>query len=359
MTLARLQLAQFRSWAKLDLSLDERPLAIHGANGSGKTNILEAVSMLSPGRGLRGAAPGEQARKAAGAGWRVRAALADREVETGAQPGNAREVLIDGKPAPQVALGRLSRVIWLVPAMDRLWTDAPDARRRFLDRLSLSFLPGHAEAALAYDKAMRERNRLLRDAVEDPGWYRALEAQMAAAGAALTANRLAALDRIAAAQADGATQFPAARLSLLPGEGFADDPDPQALAMRLENGRRRDLAAGRTLTGPHRADLGAAWGPQDMPAALASTGEQKALLLSLILANVRALRGETVLLLLDEVAAHLDAGRRAMLYDEVVALPAQALLTGTGRELFTALEGRAMFLHVSQGGGTSRAEVDA
>lgn len=359
MTLGRLQLAQFRSWARLDLAPEAPVLAIHGANGSGKTNILEAVSMLSPGRGLRGAAPGEQARRAADAGWRVRADLGDHEVETQAAPDASREVLIDGKPAPQVALGRLARVIWLVPAMDRLWTDAPEVRRRFLDRLTLSFLPGHAEAALAYDKAMRERNRLLRDEVGDPGWYRALEAQMAEAGAALTANRLAALERIAAAQADGATQFPSARLALLPGEGFADDPDPEALAGRLEGGRRRDLAAGRTLTGPHRADLGAHWGAQDMPAALASTGEQKALLLSLVLANARALRGEAVLLLLDEVAAHLDAGRRAMLHDEIAALPAQSFLTGTGRELFAALEGRAMFLHVSQEGGTSRLEVEA
>lgn len=358
MSLTRLQLAQFRSWARLDLALDRRPVAIFGPNGSGKTNILEAVSMLSPGRGLRGAAPAEQARQAAGTGWRVRAVLGGREAETGAPPAGPREVAIDGKPAPQVALGRLARVLWLVPAMDRLWTDAPEVRRRFLDRVTLSFLPEHAEASLTWDKAMRERNRLLRDEVADPGWYRALEEQMADAGAAITAARLAAIARLAAAQADGATGFPAARLSLLPGEGWADDPDRDALAARLAEGRRRDLAAGRTLTGPHRADLGARWGPQDMPAALASTGEQKALLLSLILANARALAGETVLLLLDEVAAHLDAGRRAMLHDEIVALPAQAFLTGTGRELFDALDRRAMFLQVSQEGGTSRAEVE-
>ena len=359
MTLGRLQLSQFRSWARLDLPLDSRPVAIHGPNGSGKTNILEAISMLSPGRGLRGAAPGDQARKAAGAGWRVRGLLDGREVETSALPGASREVLIDAKPAPQVALGRMARVIWLVPSMDRLWTDSPEVRRRFLDRLTLSFTPAHADAALTYDKAMRERNRLLRDEVADPGWYRALEAQMAEAGASLTANRLDALARIAAAQADGATQFPAASLGLLPGEGFADDPDPEALAGRLVEGRRRDLAAGRTLTGPHRADLGAVWGPQAMPAALASTGEQKALLLSLILANARALAGETVLLLLDEVAAHLDAGRRAMLHDEIAALPAQSVLTGTGRELFETFGTRAMFLHVVHDGDTSRAEVEA
>jgi len=356
-SLSRLALAQFRSWARLELAFDARPVAIFGPNGSGKTNILEAISMLSPGRGLRGAAPSDQGRQEAGAGWRVRADLGGHEVETRAAPEGPREVLIDDRPVPQVALGRLARVIWLVPAMDRLWTDAPEGRRRFLDRLTLSFIPGHAESSLVWDKAMRERNRLLRDGVGDSGWHGALEAQMAEAGAAITANRLAALARLAAAQTDGATAFPVARLTLLPGEGFADDPDPQALAARLAEGRRRDLAAGRTLTGPHRADLGAVWGPGDMPAAQSSTGEQKALLLSLVLANVRALAEEPVLLLLDEVAAHLDAGRRAQLYAEIAALPAQTFLTGTGPELFAELRGHAMFLRIERDSGPSRAEV--
>lgn len=358
MTLTRLSLAQFRSWSRLDIEADGRPIAIFGPNGSGKTNILEALSMLSPGRGLRGAGPGDQARIAAGAGWRIRAEIAGREVETGAAPGEARSVLIDGKPAPKAALGRLCRVIWVVPAMDRLWTDAPEARRRFLDRLTLSIVPGHAEVALTYDKAMRERNRLLRDEVGDPAWYRAIEAQMAEAGAALTRNRLDAIAVLAGAQGAGIPGFPAARLSLLPGEGYADDPDPAALAARLADGRRRDLAAGRTLAGPHRADLGAVWGPQDMPAAAASTGEQKALLLSLVLANARALPGEAVLVLLDEVAAHLDAERRALLYDAITALPAQCWLTGTGRELFDTLTGRARFVEVAREGPSSHAEVD-
>lgn len=355
MTLSRLSLAQFRSWPRLALDLDDRPLALFGPNGAGKTNILEALSMLSPGRGLRGAVPADQARQGVEAGWRIRALLGDRQVETGAGPGEARAVLIDDKPVPQVALGRLARLIWLTPAMDRLWTDAPEARRRFLDRLTLSFAPDHAEAALAYDKAMRERNRLLRDEIRDERWYRALERRMADAGAALTANRAQALDRLAAAQAGARTGFPAARLALLPGEGFADDPDPGSIADRLAQTRARDMAAGRTLTGPHRADLGAWWGPQDMPAALSSTGEQKALLLSLILANARALAAERPILLLDEVAAHLDAHRRAALYDEITALPAQAFLTGTGRELFDAFGPRARYLSVTREGAVSRA----
>lgn len=355
--LTRLSLAQFRSWARLDLVPDSRPLAIHGPNGSGKTNILEAVSMLAPGRGLRGASAPEQARQGRDAGWRIRATLGDHGVETQAPPGQTRSVALDDKPVPQTRLARLVRVIWLVPAMDRLWSDAPEARRRFLDRVTLSLVPDHADLALAYDKAMRERNRLLRDQIGDPGWYRALEAQMAEAGAALTRNRLSALAAIMSAQ-EGDTGFPTARLALLPGEGQADDPDADSISARLAAMRPRDLAAGRTLTGPHRADLGAHWGPQDMPAALSSTGEQKALLLSLMLANARALTDQPVLLLLDEVAAHLDADRRAMLYDLICALPAQSLLTGTGPELFEALGPRARRLSVTKDDGASAVAED-
>lgn len=354
MTLRRLALAQFRSWARLTLELDHRPLAIHGPNGSGKTNILEAVSMLAPGRGLRQAAAPDQGRQGVEAGWRIAAEIGDHQVETGAPPGQNRGVRLDGKPVPQTGLARLVRIIWLVPAMDRLWSDPPETRRRFLDRMTLSLFPDHAELALGYDRAMRERNRLLRDQVADPGWYRALEAQMAQAGAALTANRLRAMERIMAAQAEDAG-FPAARLRLLPGEGRADDVDADSIANRLASMRSRDLAAGRSLSGPHRADLGANWGPQDMPAALSSTGEQKALLLSLILANARALAHERVVLLMDEVAAHLDADRRAALYDQICGLSAQTLLTGTGPELFEALGSRARRLETARRGAVSAA----
>ncbi|MBK4214397.1 DNA replication/repair protein RecF [Paracoccus caeni] len=352
--LSHLSLAQFRSWPRLDLSVDTRPLAIYGPNGSGKTNILEAASMLAPGRGLRGAAAPDQARQGRDAGWRIRAEVDGRPVETLAPPSGVRSVAVDDKQVPQTALARLIRVIWLVPSMDRLWSDAPEVRRRFLDRVTLSLFPDHADLALTYDKAMRERNRLLKDQIADPGWYRALEAQMGEAGAALTRNRLAALQAIMAAQDGG--DFPAALLALLPGEGQADDTDAASITARLGTMRPRDLTAGRSLTGPHRADLGATWGPQEMPAALSSTGEQKALLLSLILANARALSDQPVLLLLDEVAAHLDSDRRAALYDRIAALPAQTLLTGTGPELFESFGSRARRLAVSKADGASSAE---
>ena len=355
MTVTELSLAQFRSWSRLDLILDRQPLAIFGPNGSGKTNILEALSMLAPGRGLRSAPAKDQARHGPEAGWRIRARIEDHDIETSAPPQGLREVVVDDSRVAQTVLGRLLRVIWLVPAMDRLWTDPPETRRRFLDRLTLSLCPDHAELSLAYDKAMRERNRLLKDQVADPAWYRAYESQMARTAAALTRNRLEALARIMAAQDERATGFPAATLTLMPGEGYADDTDEARIAARYADMRGRDLAAGRSLTGPHRADLGAHWGPGDTPAAQSSTGEQKALLLSLVLANARALSDQPVILLLDEVAAHLDAERRAALYDQLTALPAQTILTGTGPELFEDFGDRARRLAVSKTGSVSAA----
>lgn len=355
MILSDLRLSHFRSHLRAEMALDGRPVAIYGANGAGKTNILEAVSLLSPGRGLRRAAPCELARRPEAPGWKVAAILGGHEVETFAEAGAPRAVRIDGKAATQAALGGLARMLWLVPAMDRLWTEAPEGRRRFLDRLALSFRPGHGEAALAYDRAMRERNRLLREGGGDPVWYGALEAQMAAHGAILAANRRTALGRIAAAMAGVQTAFPLADLAL--GGEDAGPEDAAGLAAALADGRRRDMAAGRSLTGPHRADLAAVYAEKGVAAALCSTGEQKALLISVVLANARALAADTgqpPILLLDEVAAHLDAGRRAALHDEVCALGAQALMTGTGVELFADLGRRAQRFEVREACGRSQ-----
>ncbi len=237
--------------------------------------------------------------------------------------------------------------MWLVPSMDRLWIEGAEGRRRFLDRMTLGFLPEHAEASLNYERAMRERNRLLRDGADHPRWFAALEGRMAETGAAIARNRRHALARIALAQASGETSFPAAELTLA-----TEGPEEEdALAAALSAGRSHDLAAGRTLAGPHRSDLSALYVAKGVPARDCSTGEQKALLVSLILANARALATESgapPIILLDEVAAHLDADRRAALYDEVTELGSQAWMTGTGCELFEPLGDRAQFLQVTE-----------
>lgn len=356
MHVARLTLSYFRSHLSADLVLDPGPVAIHGANGSGKTNLLEAVSLLSPGRGLRRAAADEMMRRPETLGWRIGAAIesdgASHEIDTRAEPGQARSVRVDGKPAPQAALGRLVRILWLVPSMDRLWIEGAEGRRRFLDRMSLSFLPDHGEAVLAYEKAMRDRNRLLRDQVRDPHWYVALEARMAEAGARIAEGRAETLGRVALAQDAAQTAFPVSDLAI------ADPEEAPAFdAAALAASRPRDMAAGRTLIGPHRADLLAIYRDKGVDAAQSSTGEQKALLISLILANARALKAEigaAPILLLDEVAAHLDASRRAALYDEIEALGAQAWMTGTGAELFETLGPRARLIEVVEEAGGSR-----
>jgi DNA replication and repair protein RecF len=335
---------------------------LHGPNGAGKTSLLEAVSLLSPGRGLRRAAPEDLARAPGALGWKLSAGLAGpdgtpREVVTLAEPGGARQLFIDAKPAPQLALARLLTVLWLVPAMDRLWLEGAADRRRFLDRATMSFVPDHAEAALAYDKAMRERNRLLKDGIEDRGWHDALEHRMAVSGAAIIANRLDAIARLNTAQQAVASAFPRAALSLVSGDDWPPEQTEGSLRTILRDTRRRDMAAQRTLSGPHRNDLDAVYADKDMPAAQCSTGEQKALLVSLILGNARALaamQGRPPVLLLDEVAAHLDDARRAALYDEILALGGQAFLTGTGADQFAALAGRAQALAVADDGAGSR-----
>ena len=356
LSLSALTLSHFRSHSVARLSLDARPVAIFGPNGAGKTSILEAVSLLSPGRGLRRASAEDMTRRPEAVGWKLTAVLhalgQAYEVETWSEGGSARQIRIDGKTAAQTALGKIARVLWLVPSMDRLWIEGAEGRRRFLDRLTLSFIPEHAQLSLDYEKAMRERNRLLKDMVRDPHWYAALEKRMAKTGAEIHANRLKALDELADAQADAHTTFPTATLSLLPGElGMPDD-----LQCALADNRSRDLAAGRTLIGPHRADLLGIYTARDVPAKDCSTGEQKALLVSLILANARALAngfGAPPLLLLDEVAAHLDADRRAALYEELCALGAQAWMTGTETQLFDSLGDRAQNLHETETDGVS------
>jgi len=315
--------------------------------------------MLSPGRGMRRAKPGDMARSPEALGWKIWADLTSlgqtHQIVTGSE-GGSRTVQIDEKPTPQLALGRIARIVWLVPVMDRLWVEGAADRRAFLDRLTMSFEPRHGEAVMGYEKAMRERNRLLKDRAQEPSWYSALEVQMAKHGAAIASNRAYAVDRLLVAQKGAATAFPTAELEIEQAEGQSEED----LLLTFGENRIRDMEAGRTLSGPHRSDLKAIYKAKEMEARLCSTGEQKALLVSLILANARALAqdfGAPPILLLDEVAAHLDADRRASLYDEICELGAQAWMSGTGAELFEAIHGRARMIEVTESNSISKACV--
>ncbi|MEO1776702.1 MAG: DNA replication/repair protein RecF [Pseudomonadota bacterium] len=379
-----LRLAQYRSYPLAEIATGGGSVVLTGPNGAGKTNLLEAVSMLVPGRGLRRAGAEEIARRPESAGWRLTAEIetgqAEIEVVTGIDTaaGTRRSVTIDGKTAPQTALGRHLRMVWLTPAMDRLWTEGAAERRAFLDRLALGFTPEHGEAAITYEKAMRARNRLLKEGREgtppDPAWLGGLEAPMARAGARLARARAEALSALQGAQDEAETLFPRAELSILGAmesrfaEALAAGDDLDSLepaeaaasATALEGARPRDAAAGRTLDGPHRSDLEAVFAAKSMPARACSTGEQKALLISLVLANARALRaatGATPVLLFDELAAHLDEGRRAALYDEIDALDAQAWMTGTEDMLFDGLPRARRFRVVEQAGRSTIEET--
>ena len=365
--LTRLSLTDFRSYERADIALDGRMVVLTGPNGAGKTNILEAVSLLSPGRGLRNAALPEIGRRApdeaAGRAWAVSARLEVGgeaiRVGVGVETAGAsrRAVRLEGETVPPARLTDLVRPAWLTPAQDRLFLEAAGERRRFLDRLVFAAEPGHAAAALAYEKALRERLRLLTDGPADPVWLDALEGRLALSGARLAEARARTL---AALQAEidgrGERPFPQARITPL-GEweqrAAAGETGPaleQALAAALAAARGRDAAAGRSLTGPHRGDLSVIHAERGRPAAECSTGEQKALVLNLILAQAARLsRAESApapVLLLDEVAAHLDRRRRAALFDEIEALGLQAFLTGTDDPLFEELEGRALRIRV-------------
>lgn len=366
-SLSRLKLTDFRNYAEAALPLDGRHVVLTGENGAGKTNLLEAVSFLSPGRGLRRAVLSDVTRVGAAGGFTIFADVdgMDGEVSigTGIEPGEGesvtRKLRINGTPAKSTEeLTDHLSVLWLTPAMDGLFTGGSSDRRRFLDRLVLSLDPAHGRRASDFERAMRSRNRLLSEGRFDPSWLSAIEAQMAGLGIAMAAARqemLGLLRRLSANS--GETPFPTPVLTL---EGFMDgamdrpaaDLEEAYLEM-LRNGRGRDAAAGRTLDGPHRSDLLVRHREKDMEAERCSTGEQKALLIGLVLAHARLtadMTGYAPILLLDEIAAHLDEGRRAALFDLVHGLGGQSFMTGTDRGMFSALADRAQFFTVAHGG---------
>lgn len=367
-----LALTDFRSYASASLPVSGGAVVLHGPNGAGKTNLLEAISLLTPGKGLRGATAQEMGRRepgeAVGRAWAVMVTLDEGGEEvrlgTGVQtPGAARRIVrIDGETAPPGRLLDHLRPVWATPEQDRLFSDARAARLRFFDRLVFAADPDHAATVSTYEKALRERLKLLTDGAEgkpaDPLWLDALEARLSEAGARAATARTRALTALQAGiDARGDRPFPQADLGLTGAaeemaSAGADEADVVGmLGEGFMRARGRDAAAGRSLFGPHRSDLTAIHREKNRPAAEGSSGEQKALVLNLILAQVGRLAGQKAqpVLLLDEAPAHLDEVRRAALFDEIEALGLQAFMTGTERSLFAALEGRAQFVSVSGG----------
>ncbi len=359
--LTRLRLSDFRSWGALDAAFGAPVVAIAGENGAGKTNLLEAISLLGPGRGLRGARMGEFGRRAEGGAlpWAVAGRFATPQgafdLGTGSDPEAAsdrRAFRLDGLPVrTQADLADRVAAVWLTPQMDRLFQEGASGRRRFLDRLAWALEPAHAREVAAHDNAMSQRNRLLAQGRGDARWLAGLEDAMARHAVAATAARRALALRLNAVLAAGSATgaFPAARMDLACPIAAALEDQPalaveDSLRAALAADRRRDAAAGGAARGAHRADMTLVHLPKGQPADLCSTGEQKALLIATVLAHAALIaeaRGFAPLLLLDEVAAHLDAARREALFAALAALPAQVFLTGTEAEVFRPLRGIA------------------
>lgn len=376
----RLKLANFRSWPALTLDLSAeraRPVVFVGQNGVGKTNLLEALSCLAPGRGLRGASLGEMTRIGSTAPWAVHARLICDDVMldigTGLAPGNPdaesgaealtggrRLVRIDKNVASPAALAERLTVLWLTPSMDRLFVESASARRRYLDRIVLTFHSDHGRQITGYERAMRDRNRLLveQGSRADAVWLSALEARMAEHAVAMAAARRETVRRLDRCLAESpAGPFPRARLAV---DGWVEEHLAVMSALEAEDAfrdhlgrqRARDAAAGRTIDGVHRSDLLVEHREKTMPAHLCSTGEQKGLIIAITLAHARQVAGQTgrtPILLLDEIAAHLDPERRTALFEQILALGGQTFMTGTDRSSFEELAQTGDIFHVVDG----------
>ena len=326
------------------MAMTGRPVAIFGRNGVGKTNILEAISLLSPGRGIRNAKPYDISRKPEDVGWKIKAKLQNNEqileVETFLNSGSSRVVKIDEKIQTQISLSKNYKILWLSPLMDRLWIEGAEGRRKFLDRMTLNFIPDHGSIFIRFQKCLRQRNRLLKDNINDEKWFDVLEEKLSTDGANLNKNRAITVEKIDKALENLNPVFPKAKLSLIDTQYLDSSTSIEELRRAFKDNRSKDLLAGRTLVGPHRIDLSALYLEKNNFVTECSTGEQKAILISIILANAWSLSeyvGVPPILLLDEVTAHLDDNRRAELYEEILNLKAQVFMTGTEKKLFDSI----------------------
>lgn len=357
-----LKLHNFRCYDRQDMAgLTSGLLVFYGPNGAGKTNILEGVSLLSPGRGLRSARMTEIQKQDGAEPWAVASNVescgVQAQIGTGAdRESGKRTVRINGQTARgQNALSDYLSCVWLTPQMDRLFLEASAHRRKFLDRLIFAFDPGHAGRITRYENAMRQRARLLQNGGGDPAWLTGLESQMSEAGVAIAAARCDFTERLqAACDRNETPHFPRAALSVrgtleeLLGAAPALEVE-EMFAYQLLQSRSVDMLTGGAATGPHKSDLNVRYVSKNMPADQCSTGEQKALLIGIVLAHAKLIaveRGSPPVLLLDEVAAHLDESRRAALYELLGALGGQVWLTGTDKNLFDAVKTTARFFEV-------------
>jgi DNA replication and repair protein RecF len=361
--ISNLTLSYFRSHKTSKLALDGRPVVVFGKNGTGKTNILEAVSLFSPGRGLRRATADDITRNPEAIGWKiegkVKNKISEYEIVISSENGDSRRLFLDGKKASIMKLSKILRIVWLVPSMDRLWIEGSSGRRKFLDRLTLSYFPEHAEISLSYEKAMRERNRLLKEKIHNDHWYSALEIEMAKSAVSIQKARLRAIKYLSDGQNNLTGKFPKAELLLVDPDQLIITDEEEAIKA-LEKSRPIDMMLGRTSVGPHKSDLQAIYEDKLTLAKDCSTGEQKAILISIILANARSLAkisDVSPIVLLDEVSAHLDKDRQAALYDEICGLRVQAWMTGTEPELFSELKNKAQFIEVSTIDGVSELSI--
>ena len=367
----KLQITNFRNYVSAVLNLDNRPVVLIGENGMGKTNLLEAVSLLAPGRGLRRSKTGELHRQEqeqsqgddgilSALGWGVSAVVSARvgdvDIATGANPNDKRrQVRINGSDGDsQSALADYVNAVWLTPQMDRIFMEGASVRRRFLDRLVYGFDPAHAGRIAGYEKAMRDRNRLLKDGCTDDVWLASLEKQMASRATPIAAARKDLVRRLNQACSRPIGPFPGAEISLsgLVEEGLDASPAievEERLLQALKNARTIDAETGTTSIGVHKTDMPVFHPAKNMPAEHCSTGEQKALLIAIVLGHCRLQSAETgtvPLLLLDEVAAHLDSAKRQALFETLLQYGAQAWLTGTDESVFAYFGNRAQYIRV-------------
>ena len=339
-----------------------QPVVLFGLNGAGKTNILEAISMLAPGQGFRRAKFSELSRRPDLLGWKVSAKFevsgTSHEICTFWDETSSRKITIDGKPATQIALAHLVRILWITPLMDRIWLDGSGDRRRFLDRIVSIVVPDHTKQIIKYHKALKQRNKLIKDKNIDISWYSALERQMAQSGIQIDLARREVISQLVTMQKKSISSFPIADLRIIGTRYSSVEEFEEALGFN----RKQDIYAGRTLIGPHLNDLEARYHSKAIDAKNCSTGEQKALLISIIIAAAKIqleLFNTPPILLFDEVSAHLDSERRSLLYDELHNLGLQVFLTGTDSNIFEELKLRAQYYKVElEPEGTVCTQID-